>query len=104
MKLVLFCADWCTSCREFKSLFETLDATSLSKRWVDIENDFEAIGEIQIENLPTALVLSDDESSWYFGPIPPNLDFLEKLIMDINQGKIQSSPLEEQFINLLQRL
>ncbi len=76
----------------------------LSKSWIDIERDASSIGEIEIENLPTALVISDDESSWYFGPIPPNLDFLKKLIIDINQRKIQSSPLEEQFINLLQRL
>lgn len=104
MKLLLFCADWCTSCRDFRPHFDSLNTAALSKSWIDIERDASSMGEIEIENLPTALVISDDESSWYFGAIPPKIVFLEKLIADIERGKIQSSPLEGKFINLLQRL
>lgn len=104
MTLVLFCADWCSSCREFKPTFDALHIPGLSRHWVDIERDEQLMSEIEVENLPSVLVLSNDKLSWYFGEIRPSSLFLEKILTDLEAGKFESRPVEPRFINLLENI
>lgn len=104
MTLVLFCADWCSSCREFKSAFDALHIPGLSRHWVDIENDEQLMQGFEVENLPSVFVLSNDKLSWYFGAIRPSSLFLEKMLTDLEAGKFESKPIEQRFVNLLQNL
>lgn len=104
MMLVLFCADWCSSCREFKPAFDALNISDLSRYWVDIEKDERLMSEIEVENLPSVFVLSNDKLSWYFGAIRPNSLFLEKIIADLGAGKFESRSIEQRFNNLLRNL
>lgn len=104
MTLVLFCADWCSSCREFRSSFNALNADGLSKYWVDIDCDAHLLVDINIENLPTVLAISPKGSSWYFGAIPPNQAFLEKLLSDVEMGKIESGLLDRRLEKLISNL
>lgn len=104
MTLVLFCADWCSSCREFKPAFDALHIPGLSRHWVDIERDEQLMSEIEVENLPSILVLSNDKLSWYFGEIRPSSLFLEKILTDLEAGKFESKPIEARFVNLLENI
>lgn len=104
MTLILFCADWCSSCREFKPTFDAFHLPGLSRYWVDIENDENTMPGIEIENLPSVFVLSNDKLSWYFGEIRPSLLFLEKILTDLEAGKFESRPIEPRFINLLENI
>ena len=104
MTLVLFCADWCSSCREFKPAFDALHIPGLSRHWVDIERDGQLMSEIEVENLPSILVLSNDKLSWYFGEIRPSSLFLEKILNDLEAGKFKSKPIEQRFTNLIQSI
>jgi thioredoxin 1 len=71
MRLLLFCAKWCGSCREFRAHFDALDVKGLSKIWLDIEDHAALLEDIEINNLPTILAVSQDGLSFYFGEIPP---------------------------------
>lgn len=104
MTLILFCADWCSSCREFKSTFEAFSYPGLSRHWVDIENEDQLMPGIEVENLPSIFVLSNDKLSWYFGAIRPSSLFLEKILSDLEEGKFESKPIEARFVNLLKNL
>lgn len=101
MKLILFCAEWCGSCREFKEHFNSIEIYGLSKKWLDIENEAVLLENIDIDNLPTILAVSDDELSFYFGEIPPNKIFLEKILKDISLGKIAPSILPESLKSII---
>ncbi|CAM3714174.1 thioredoxin domain-containing protein [Polynucleobacter arcticus] len=104
MTLILFCADWCSSCREFKPTFDALNIPGLSSYWVDIENEEHIMSGIEVENLPSVFILSTDKLSWYFGEIRPSLLFIEKILADLEAGKFESKPIEARFTNLLQNL
>lgn len=104
MKLVLFCADWCSSCREFKPTFDALNYPGLTRHWVDIENDEQLMSGIEVENLPSVFLVSTDKASWYFGEIRPSSLFLEKILNDLEAGKFKSKPIEQRFVNLLKNL
>ena len=101
MKLILFCAEWCGSCREFKAHFDSLKIEGLSKLWLDIEDHSGLLDEIEIENLPTIFVVSEDGMSSYFGEIPPKKEFLEKILSDIGLNKIAPKPIDQNLIQLL---
>lgn len=104
MTLILFCADWCSSCREFKPIFDAFNYLGLSRHWVDIENEDQLMPGIEVENLPSIFVLSNDKLSWYFGAIRPSSLFLEKILSDLEEGKFESKPIEARFVNLLKNL
>ncbi|OZB49320.1 MAG: hypothetical protein B7X60_01620 [Polynucleobacter sp. 39-45-136] len=101
MRLILFCAEWCGSCREFKEHFNSIEIDGLSKKWLDIEDEAVLLENIDISNLPTILAVSDYELSFYFGEIPPNKIFLEKILQDISLGKIDPSILPESLKSII---
>ena len=104
MTLILFCADWCSSCREFRPAFDAFNYPGLSRHWLDIENDEQQMLGIEVENLPSIFALSNDKLSWYFGAIRPSSLFLEKILTDLEAGKFESRPIEPRFINLLENI
>lgn len=75
------CAEWCGTCREFRPAFDALAARMADYVfvWVDIE-DFPAVTENDdVENFPTILIQVEEEVR-FFGPIPPQVTHLERLI------------------------
>ena len=51
-------------------------------RWVDIEDDAEAVEEIEVENFPTILVRRGDETLFQ-GVLPPHHSHLERLLQEL---------------------
>ena len=60
--VVSLCADWCDTCREFRSAFESIASTRphASFVWIDIEDDSTIAGDIDIENFPTLAIYRGD--------------------------------------------
>ncbi|HWK82169.1 MAG TPA: thioredoxin family protein, partial [Caldimonas sp.] len=45
------CADWCSSCREYRSIFDALAARFEGRAefaWIDIEDEADALGDPDI--------------------------------------------------------
>jgi thioredoxin 1 len=76
------CAAWCVACREYGATFAALAAQFGSEAdfaWIDIEDDADALGDLDIENFPT-LLIADARVARFFGPVMPQASAAERLI------------------------
>jgi thioredoxin reductase (NADPH) len=75
------CAAWCNTCIEFRKGFEGLaDARADSTFvWLDIEDDAEIAGDIDVENFPTIAVFHRDRLL-HFGVSLPQPSIVGRLL------------------------
>jgi thioredoxin 1 len=78
------CAQWCGTCRDYRSTFETL-AQPWPHVWVDIEDQADALGDADVDNFPTLLV-GRGERALFYGPILPHPDHLLRLMQWASAG------------------
>jgi thioredoxin 1 len=82
--VVGLCAAWCNTCGEFFQNFEAVasdnvDATFL---WLDIEDDADIAGDIDVENFPT-LAIFERARPVHFGVSLPYAEHLRRLVRSI---------------------
>ena len=70
--VVCLCAAWCGVCREWLPQFTAQARAHADMRfaWVDVEDEDETMGDVDIETFPTLLV-GRGEQVLYLAPIPP---------------------------------
>jgi hypothetical protein len=84
------CARWCRTCDAYQATLAAVrDATSAAAAasepvpprflWVDIEDESELVGDIDIENFPT-LLLARGDTLLFFGTVTPHAGTLERLV------------------------
>ncbi len=75
------CAAWCDACTSFRLNFEALAARHADKTmlWIDIEDEAELVGDVDIENFPTLLIQRGAQVT-FFGTIEPNDKVAHRLI------------------------
>ena len=81
LRVTCLCAEWCTSCREYRSGFDGL-AVGLPQvrfRWLDIEDEAEALGDLDVENFPT-LLIGRAGFVLFYGPMLPQHKHLRRMI------------------------
>ena len=83
------CAAWCTTCGEYRVRFEELAARFPDQVfvWIDIEDQADVVGDLDIENFPTLLIQYGDIVS-FFGTVLPELQLAERLL----QAQIEQTP------------
>lgn len=99
------CAAWCGVCREWLPLFTEQARAHPHMRfaWVDVEDEDEAMGDVDIETFPTLLVARGDEVL-FLGPIPPSATQFTRMLATL-QAQPQPAPgLPADAGALLQRL
>ena len=66
------CAAWCNTCTEFRAAFDELAAQRSSVRflWLDIEDDAELCGDVDVANFPTILAFRGDRILHYGVTVP----------------------------------
>lgn len=81
LDIVCLCADWCGTCREYAQVFEALQQALPTHRyrWIDIEDEADALGDIDIETFPTLLVAHAGRVL-FAGPVLPRLGDAQRLI------------------------
>jgi len=81
LDVVCLCADWCGTCREYAQVFEALQQALPAHhyRWIDIEDEADALGDIDIETFPTLLVAHAGRVL-FAGPVLPRLGDAQRLI------------------------
>ena len=82
------CAAWCGVCRDWLPMFTAQARVHPHLRfaWVDVEDEHEAMGEVDIETFPTLLVARGDQVL-YLAPIPPLTSQFTQLI-----ARLQAQP------------
>ena len=80
-RVLCLCAQWCGTCREYRSGFEALASVfpGVNFRWVDIEDEAEALGDLDVENFPT-LLIARGPLVLFYGTMLPHLGHLERLL------------------------
>lgn len=75
------CAQWCGVCRDWRAAFEEQARAHPGLRfaWVDVEDEADAMGEVDIETFPSLLVARGD-TPLFLGPIPPSGAGLARLL------------------------
>ena len=81
LDVVCLCAAWCGTCREYESTFEALQQAMPGHRyrWIDIEDEADAIGDIDVETFPT-LMLAHAGRLLFAGPVLPRLGDAQRLL------------------------
>jgi len=83
--IACLCAAWCRLCDEYRPMLQLLAAefTRAGVRahwhWVDIEDEAELVGDLDVETFPT-LVIADDTQVRFAGPVTPQRDTLQRLL------------------------
>ena len=70
--------------------------------WVDIEDDDELVGDLDIETFPTLLVGTTGQQVLFFGPILPSPELLERLLARLDPSRAGNAAPQSEA--LLQRL
>lgn len=79
------CAQWCGSCRDYRPAFEALALQFPAVRfaWVDVEDEPEVAGDIDIDNFPTLVIqraVGPDSLVLFCGAMLPHIAQLERLL------------------------
>lgn len=75
------CAEWCDTCVAYRPGFLAMAERfpQAEFRWVDIEDDAEAVEDIDVENFPTILVRRGGETLFH-GVLLPHHEHLHRLL------------------------
>ena len=79
--VICLCAQWCGTCRDYRAGFDGLAALfpGVRFRWLDIEEESDELGDLDIENFPTLFIRRDD-SVLFFGTMLPHSSYLRRLV------------------------
>jgi len=84
------CAAWCRTCDDYRDTFVSLarefDAQTRFV-WVDIEDDEEALGAVDVVDFPT-LLIAQGEVICFFGPVTPHEQTARQLLQRALQGQL----------------
>jgi thioredoxin 1 len=83
--VIALCAEWCGVCREFRAGFDAAARalSGLAFAWIDIESRPETEG-VDLETLPTLLVVEGDGRVRFYGPVPPRASAIEQLVRGLD--------------------
>ena len=82
--VVCLCAAWCGTCGVYRPLFDELARAYPEVRfeWVDIEDDSDIAGDLDVETFPT-LLISDGARALFLGPLLPQAPVLARLLASL---------------------
>ena len=97
-KLVLcFCAAWCDTCKEYQPKFESLASQHREACfvWIDIEDQADLVGDLDVENFPTILMQQGDTVAFYgtMLPEPRQVSRLLQAQLERSAGELQRESL-----------
>ncbi len=79
--VVCLCAEWCGTCKEYRPVFEALAQQLPSMRfaWLDVEDEEDVVGDLDIVTFPTVLVGQGDQPL-FLGPLLPQIGILQRML------------------------
>ena len=105
IEVVCLCAQRCDVCRDWRAAFEEQARAhpGLAFAWVDVEDEADAMGDVDIETFPTLLVGRGDEAL-FLGPVPPSGAGLARLVATLQAQAGPAPGLASEATPLLRRL
>jgi len=89
------CAAWCGTCSSYRATFDGLAARHPDKTfvWIDVEDQADVVGDLDVENFPTLLVQRGDAVA-FFGTMLPDPKVADRLIQA--QAELSTAELARQ--------
>ena len=84
------CAEWCGSCREYHAAFEAAAREMRGAArfaWIDIEDEPQVPGDLEITEFPSLLIARGDEIAFY-GSVTPQAGTLSRLVRRAVAGEL----------------
>lgn len=102
---VCLCADWCGTCRDWRAVVDqTAQAhPDVRWRWLDIEDEAELLGDLDIETLPCLLLARGDEVL-FFGPVTPQPEVLSRLVQTLSAPGARAAAVDAEVSALWHRI
>lgn len=102
LTIACLCAAWCRTCDAYREVFESAAAElraaghTVSARWIDIEDQAELVGDLDVETFPTLLAVVGGEVR-FFGPLEPQPETLRRMLRGVlelpgSAGAVQAPP------------
>ena len=91
LRVVCLCAAWCGVCRDYAAPFDEAAApfgTQAEFTRLDIEDEAELLGSVDVENFPT-LLIARGEQVLFFGTITPHVQTLTRLVKSALAGELK---------------
>lgn len=87
LTIACLCANWCGTCREYGAVFDALTAALPAHRfhWVDIEDEADLAGDVDVETFPT-LLIAQGTQVLFAGPVLPKEADSLRLITSVADG------------------
>ena len=87
--VAFFCAEWCRSCREFRPVLDNMISSypEAAFFWVDIEDNSDMLGELDINKFPT-LLIQRGETVAFYSCIHPDTKLIERIL----RSQMEESP------------
>ena len=83
LHVACLCAAWCRTCESYQDVFQAacaeLPQADLQVRWIDIEDEADLIGDLDIETFPT-LLIADDAHVRFAGALTPQPETLRRIL------------------------
>lgn len=107
--VVCLCAQWCGTCRDYRSRFEQVQLSVLSQFpqahffWIDIEDEADLLDPIDVEDFPM-LLLAVGKAPRFFGPVAPQTQTLERLIRMTIENAAANALADPELVALVARI
>lgn len=87
------CAAWCDVCKQYRPDFDKLADAHPDKRflWIDVEDEADFIGDIDVDNFPTLLIQRGDRVR-FFGTVLPDARLAERLVAAQTEASSETAP------------
>jgi thioredoxin 1 len=95
-QVICLCAEWCGVCREWRGIFAQAAAAHPDVRfaWVDVEDEADAMGDVDIETFPT-LLIAQGRHARFLGPVQPTAGHVTRMLMGLHSGSSSAPALAE---------
>src|SRR5438105_7917487 len=86
-QVICLCAEWCGVCREWRDIFAQAAAAHPGIRfaWVDVEDEADAMGDVDIETFPTLLIAQGPRAR-FLGPVQPSAAHVSRMLAGLQSG------------------
>ena len=103
--IVALCAAWCDTCGQFRTSFESIARArpGMLFVWLDIEDDADICGDIEVENFPTLAIYRAGKLR-HFGVSLPHHGTVARLIDEMATRSSSVAVAPEAATELLARL
>ena len=92
-RVACLCADWCGVCRGYRAGFEAAARRhpDVEFLWVDVEDESDVMGDVDIETFPTLLIARGAEVR-FFGSTLPSADQIDRLLGSLRASFVAVDP------------